>query len=101
MVGLVLVPPRPGRVPLSVRRYRSTVAALVGGAVWSVRWHDELLTRELDDLATYSPNDPPPPRRAHLSDAVPVDVYRAGAAITDRIAAARLIHPDPTSRRSS
>jgi hypothetical protein len=101
VVGLVLVPPRPGRVPLAVRRYRSTVAALVEGAVWSIRWHDELLTHELDDLATYTPNDPPPPRRAHPRDAVPADVYRAGAAITARIAANRPIQPDPTPRRSS
>ncbi|NKY43603.1 hypothetical protein [Nocardia cerradoensis] len=101
VVGLVLIPPRPGRVPLAVRSYRSTVAALVEGAVWPIRWHDDLLTHELDDLATYTPGDPPPARRAHLSGAVPVDVYHAGTAITARIAATRPIHPDPTPRRSS
>ncbi|NKY87569.1 hypothetical protein [Nocardia veterana] len=97
VVGLVLVPPRPGRIPQAVRRYRSTVAELVGDAVWPVQWHDELLTHELDELATYAPNDPPPPRRAHLSVAVPADVYRAGAAITARIAATRPVQPDSTT----
>ncbi|MBF5000682.1 hypothetical protein IRT45_26440 [Nocardia sp. BSTN01] len=100
VVGLVLVPPRPGRVPMAVRRYRSTVAALVEGAVWSVRWHDELLTHELDDLAAYTPSDLPPPRRAHLSEAVPVDIHRVGAAITARIATTRPVQSDPTRRRS-
>ncbi|WP_063014221.1 hypothetical protein [Nocardia kruczakiae] len=101
VVGLVLVPPRPGRVPLAVRRYRSTVGALVGGAMWSVQWYDELLTHELDDLASYTPNDPPPPRRAHLGDAVPLGVYRTGAAITALIGATRPIQADSTPRRSS
>lgn len=99
VVGLVLVPPRPGRVPLAVRRYRSTVAALVEGAVWSVRWHDELLTHELDDLAAYTPSDLPPRRRAHLSEAVPVDIHRVGAVITARIATTRPVQSDPPPRR--
>ena len=37
VVGLVVIAPRPGRVPVAVRRYRSTVAGLAA-AVWSVGW---------------------------------------------------------------
>ncbi|MBF6331805.1 hypothetical protein [Nocardia transvalensis] len=89
IVGLVLVAARPGRVPGVVRRYRRTVAELVDGTVWAIGWHDELIVRELDDLAQYTPFDPPPRRRARLTDAVPADVHFAGSAITTRIAASR------------
>lgn len=89
VVGLVVTAPRPGRVPAEVRRYRRIVADLVEGAVWSIAWHDELLSCDLDDLARYIPHDPPPPRRAHPTRAVPADVHHAAAAITERIAATR------------
>ncbi|MEU6559256.1 hypothetical protein [Nocardia nova] len=100
VVGLVVIAPRPGRVPAAVRRYRATISGLAA-AVWSIAWHDELLTCELGDLAYYTPHDPPPPRRAHLSEAVPADVHRVGAAITTLIAADRPNPPDPTPRRST
>ncbi|MCM6774415.1 hypothetical protein NDR87_14245 [Nocardia sp. CDC159] len=99
IVGLVLVATRPGRVPAAVGRYRRTVAELVDGAVWSIGWHDELIVRELDDLAQYTPYDPPPRRRARLTEAVPVDVHTAGLAITNRIAVGR--GDAPTSRSIS
>ncbi|MRH92958.1 hypothetical protein GFY24_37020 [Nocardia sp. SYP-A9097] len=93
ILGLVVTPARPGRVPAAVRRYRRIVEDLVDGAIWSIDWHDELIVCELDELAQFAPNDPPPPRRANLTTAVPIDVHRAGTAITARIAATRA-HPD-------
>jgi len=90
VVGLVLIAARPRRVPAAVRRFARTVGELVqDGAVWPIAWHEELIVHELGELARYTPFDPPPPRRAHLTRAVPVDVHRAGAAITTRIAFAR------------
>ncbi|MCU1641737.1 MAG: hypothetical protein JWN03_2012 [Nocardia sp.] len=90
VLGLVVTPARPGKVPSAVRRYRQIVADLVEGAIWSIQWHDELIVCELNELAQYTPNDPPPPRRrTTLSNAVPIDVHRAGAAITARVAATR------------
>ncbi|MBY8858601.1 hypothetical protein K7711_19135 [Nocardia sp. CA2R105] len=88
IVALVLIAARPGRTPAPVRRFRRTVSELAE-TVWSIGWHEDLLVHELGELARYTPSDPPPPRRAHLTHAVPVDVHRAGAAITDRIAATR------------
>ncbi|MBY8862044.1 hypothetical protein K7711_36595 [Nocardia sp. CA2R105] len=94
IVALVLVAARPGRVPAPVRRFRRTVTELLDeDAVFSIAWHEELIVRELTDLARYTPADPPPPRRAHLTAAVPPDVHRAGAAITARIAASRVTTP--------
>ncbi|MGF6885935.1 hypothetical protein ABIA39_007552 [Nocardia sp. GAS34] len=90
LVGLVLIAARPGRIPAAVRRFRRTVADLVpDDAIWPIRWHEELIVHELAELARYAPFDPPPPRRAHLTRAVPADVHQAGAAITARIAAER------------
>ncbi|MET8425478.1 hypothetical protein [Nocardia sp. NPDC004860] len=89
VVGLVVSAARPGRVPAAVRRYRRIVEDLVDGAIWSIEWHEELIVCELDDLAQFAPNDSPPPRRVALSTAVPMDVHRAGTAITARIAASR------------
>lgn len=93
IIGLVVTAARPGRVPAEVRRYRRIVADLVDGAVWSIAWHDELISCDIDDLARYTPNDPPPPRRAHPIKAVPSDVHHAATAITDRIAATRGLTP--------
>ena len=86
VIGLVLTAARPGAVPKVVRRYRSVVAELVR-EVHEIAWHDELLATELPDLARYRPYDPVPPRRARLSEAVPADVHRVGAAIFTHLAA--------------
>ncbi|WP_280335708.1 hypothetical protein [Nocardia wallacei] len=94
VVGLVLTAARPGRVPVAVRRYRCTVADLAE-QVWQIGWHDELLACELDDLARYTPYDPPPPRRARLTQSVPTDVHHAGTAITTHIAESRSRITDP------
>ncbi|WP_067859945.1 hypothetical protein [Nocardia shimofusensis] len=88
VIGLVLTAARPGAVPAAVRRYRSVVTELVE-SVYEIGWHDELLATELTDLAEFTPFDPPPPRRARLRNAVPVDVYRAGTQILTRLAATR------------
>lgn len=89
VLGLVLTPVRPGRVPLAVRRYRRIVAELVDGAIWQLEWHDELIVYELSQLAQFTPTDPTPQRRTSLTRAVPTDVHRTGLAITARIAATR------------
>ncbi|MGW4370357.1 DUF6668 family protein [Nocardia takedensis] len=86
IAALILTPARPGAVPTAVRRYRSVVADLVR-EVHEIDWHDELLAIELSDLAQFRPYDPPPPRRARLSEAVPTDVHRVGAAIFTHLAA--------------
>ncbi|MFE3228573.1 hypothetical protein [Nocardia sp. NPDC059228] len=97
VLGLVVTAARPGRVPAAVRRYRRIVEDLVDGAIWSIEWHEELIVCELDELAQFAPTDPPPPRRAHLTTAVPIDVHRAGTAITARIAASRHpLSPEPS-----
>ncbi len=88
VIGLVLTAARPGGVPAVVRRYRSVVTELVD-AVYEIGWHDELLATELTDLAEFAPFDPPPPRRAGLRVAVPVDVYRVGSQILTGLAATR------------
>ncbi|MFE2997387.1 hypothetical protein ACFXG4_20525 [Nocardia sp. NPDC059246] len=95
IVGLVVTAARPGRVPAAVRRYRRIVADLVDDAVWSIGWHDELLSCDIDDLARYTPNDPLPQRRVHPTKAVPKDVHQAATAITERIVATR--SPTPSS----
>ncbi|WP_157184039.1 hypothetical protein [Nocardia takedensis] len=87
VIGLVLTAARPGTVPKAVRRYRSVIAELVR-EVHEIAWHDELLATELPDLAQFRPYDPAPPRRARLSEAVPTDVHRVGAAIFTHLAAA-------------
>ncbi|MBF6063476.1 hypothetical protein IU500_18495 [Nocardia terpenica] len=97
VIGLVLSAARPGRLPAPVSRYRRTVTELVDDAVWSIRWHDELVLLDVCELARYTPGDPPPPRRARLTHAVPADVHRAAIAITARIAATRTTpHPRST-----
>ncbi|MEV5835371.1 hypothetical protein [Nocardia sp. NPDC052112] len=88
VIGLVLTPARPGRVPASVRRYRGVVAELVEH-VYSIGWHDELISCELSELAQYLPFNPPPRRRAHIAAAVPTDVHRAGTEILTRLAEQR------------
>ncbi len=88
VIGLVLTAARPGGVPAVVRRYRSVVTDLVD-AVYEIGWQDELLATELTDLAEFTPFDPPPPRRARLRQAVPVDVYRTGTQILTGLAATR------------
>jgi len=88
VIGLVLTAARPGGVPAVVRRYRSVVTDLVE-SVYEIGWHDELLATELTDLAEFTPFDPPPPRRARLRVAVPVDVYHAGTQILTGLAATR------------
>ncbi|MFB8004896.1 hypothetical protein [Nocardia sp. NPDC056000] len=89
VLGLVVTAVRPGKVPAAVRRYRRLVEELVDGSIWSIEWHDELIVFEIDELAQFMPNDPPPPRRANLTTAVPVEVHRTGAAITALIVATR------------
>ncbi|RBO85332.1 hypothetical protein [Nocardia puris] len=88
VIGLVLMPLRPGRVPAPVRRYRATVTELAE-CVYDIGWHDHLAL-EPHELAQFRPGDPPPPRRrASLRAAVPADVGRAGADIVDRLAHSR------------
>ncbi|MFX0576239.1 hypothetical protein [Nocardia nepalensis] len=86
VIGLVLTAVRPGRVPRSVRRYRGVVAELVEH-VYAIGWHDDLVARELSELAEYLPFDPPPRRRVPITQAVPSDVHRAGTAIITYLAA--------------
>ncbi|TLF72432.1 hypothetical protein [Nocardia cyriacigeorgica] len=88
VIGLVLTPTRPGRIPSVVRRYRGVVADLVE-RVYDIGWHDELLECELDELAEYQPTDPPPPRRTRLREAVPADVHHTGTRILNHLAATR------------
>ncbi|MBF6216312.1 hypothetical protein IU487_35570 [Nocardia puris] len=89
VAALVLTAARPGRVPAEVRRYRHLVTDLIDGRVHEIGWHDELLVHDLDDLAPYTPHDPPPPRRAGVTRAVPADVHRAAEAITAQVLATR------------
>ncbi|WP_216918268.1 hypothetical protein [Nocardia noduli] len=89
VIGLVLTPVRPGKVPAVVRRYRSLVIDLAA-AVYDIAWHDQLLEIELGELAEFTPFDPPPPRRAGLRHAVPADVHRAGTQIITRLSANHL-----------
>ncbi|MEV0768507.1 hypothetical protein [Nocardia salmonicida] len=87
VIGVVLTAARPGRVPAPVRRYRALIDDLTE-VVWEIGWHDELVERELSELAEFSPTDPPPPRRSRLTDAVPADVHRAGVELIDALARA-------------
>jgi hypothetical protein len=91
VVALVLTPIRPGRTPAPVRRYRDLVADLLDGAIFTVAWHGRLITHELDELAEWTPREPPLPRRRRhaLTDAVPADVVDIGAALVSRIAESR------------
>ncbi len=84
VLGVVLIPARPGRVPRSVRRYCANVTEMAP-VVWEIGWHDGLLETEPEHLASSRPFDPPPPRRADLHSAVPPDVHRVGAAVIDRV----------------
>ncbi|WP_435592129.1 DUF6668 family protein [Nocardia sp. bgisy118] len=90
VLGLVLSAARPGKVPAAVRRYRGVVAELAE-TVYEIGWHDELVVRELGELAQYIPFDPPPRRRRHalLSEAVPADVHTAGTQIITHLVANR------------
>lgn len=87
IVGVVLTAARPGRIPAPVRRYRAVIEDLTG-VVWEIGWHDELVERELSELAVFTPSDPEPPRRSRLSAAVPADVHRAGSELIDVVARA-------------
>lgn len=88
VLGLVLTAARPGATPAAVRRYAATVTDLVP-QVYRIGWHDELIIRELDELASYTPFDPAPRRRARLIDTVPADVHRVGTDLISRLAATR------------
>ncbi|MGW5456601.1 DUF6668 family protein [Nocardia sp. NPDC003979] len=85
VVGVVLSAARPGRVPASVRRYRAVVEELAEH-VWEIGWHDELIERELSELAEFSPFGPVPQRRARLTEAVPLDVHHVGSELIDALA---------------
>lgn len=87
IVGVVLSAARPGRVPAPVRRYRAVVEDLAE-QVWDIGWHDELIERELAELAEFSPFDPVPQRRARLTQAVPLDVHHVGSELIDALARA-------------
>ncbi|MEU6190821.1 hypothetical protein [Nocardia sp. NPDC047038] len=96
VIGLVLTPIRPGKVPAVVRRYRALVTDLVTD-VYDIGWHDQLLEIELGELAEFTPFDLPPSRRAGLRHAVPADVHRAGTQIITRLSATHIsvaVHPD-------
>ncbi|WP_084501249.1 hypothetical protein [Nocardia xishanensis] len=90
IIGLALSAARPGKVPTAVRRYRGVVAELVG-TVYEIGWHDELVVREIAELAQYTPFDPAPRRRRRprLTEAVPADVHTAGTQIITHLAATR------------
>ncbi|WP_084510469.1 hypothetical protein [Nocardia lijiangensis] len=93
VIGLALTAARPGKVPAVVRRYRSVVAELAE-TVYEIDWHDELIVRELTELAQYLPFDPPPPprrRRPALTEAVPADVHAAGTQIITHLAATKKV----------
>ncbi|MEV0027926.1 hypothetical protein [Nocardia sp. NPDC050793] len=102
VIGLALTAARPGKLPAAVRRYRSVVTELAE-AVYDIGWHDELVVRELAELAQYTPFDPPAPRRrTALTEAVPADVHAAGTQIITHLAATKKVsaaQPDsePTS----
>ncbi|MFD3706169.1 hypothetical protein ACFWUP_23770 [Nocardia sp. NPDC058658] len=93
VVGVVLTAARPGKVPAAIRRYRTLIEDLAP-AVWAIGWHEELLERELDELARFHPGDRPPPRRAPLTSTVPADVHHVGTDLIDHITRIR-----KTSRR--
>ncbi|MGO4613038.1 hypothetical protein AB4305_03680 [Nocardia sp. 2YAB30] len=99
VIGLVLSAARPGKVPAAVRRYRTVVTELVDH-VYDIGWHDELVVRELTELAQYFPFDPAPPRRTRLREAVPADVHRAGTQIITHLAAARSVAAQQDSETS-
>ncbi|MFI6956642.1 hypothetical protein ACIBJI_24645 [Nocardia sp. NPDC050408] len=88
VLGLVLTAVRPGRVPASVRRYRDVVAELIEH-VYAIGWHDDLVACELSELAEYLPFDPPPRRRAAITQTVPSDVHRTATAIITNLAVLR------------
>ncbi|GGN66147.1 hypothetical protein [Nocardia rhizosphaerihabitans] len=85
VIGVVLTAAHSGRVPAAVRRYRATVADLTE-VVWEIGWHDELLERELSELAQFTPFTPAPPRRSGLTETVPADVHRIGGELIAALA---------------
>lgn len=85
VVGVVLSAARPGRVPAAVRRYRAVLDDLTE-QVWEIGWHDDLISRELSELAQFFPFDPPPPLRAPITRVVPGDVHRAGSELVEVLA---------------
>jgi hypothetical protein len=93
VVALVLTPVRPGRLPVAVRRFRDMVAPLVAGGVYSLGWHEQLVTLEPRDLAPCRLDAGPLPPRARrgpdLTRAAPREVGRAAARITESIAGVR------------
>lgn len=78
VIGVVLTAARPGSVPAAVRRYRANIADLTD-LVWEIGWHNELVERELSELARFTPFTTAPPRRSGLTETVPADVHRVGS----------------------
>lgn len=87
VIGLVLMPSSPGRIPASVRRFRDIVAPLVAGLVYSIGWYDDLLALEGRELARCVSDGTAPPRRRHidLTAVAPREACVAAAQITESI----------------
>ncbi len=87
VIGLVLTPARPGRIPAPVSRFLDIVAPLVAGSVYPIGWYDELLMLERRELARCDTTTQAPPRRRHtdLIAVAPREVRQAAAQITESI----------------
>ncbi|MFI8974155.1 hypothetical protein ACIGO9_14810 [Nocardia asteroides] len=85
VIGVVLTAASSGRAPAAVRRYRATVAELTD-LVWEIGWHNELVERELGELAQFTPFTPAPSRRSGLTVTVPADVHRVGSELIAALA---------------
>lgn len=87
VLGLVLTPARPGRIPAPVGRFLDIVAPLVAGSVYPIGWHDDLLMLERCELARCDLDAQAPPRRRHadLTAVAPREVFQAAARITESI----------------
>ncbi|MEV3965878.1 hypothetical protein AB0M34_34275 [Nocardia sp. NPDC050193] len=92
VIGLVLTPVSGRRAPVTVRRYRATVAELVT-PIYDIAWHDELACLEISDLAQFFPGERLPARRgrASLTRSIPAEVHRAAEDLLARIAAERAV----------
>ncbi|WP_280426671.1 hypothetical protein [Nocardia carnea] len=90
VIGLVLTPVSGRRAPVTVRRYRATVAELVT-PIYDIAWHDELACLEISDLAQFFPGERSPARRGRssLTRSVPAEVHRTAEDLLARIAAER------------
>ncbi|WP_157186609.1 hypothetical protein [Nocardia jiangxiensis] len=88
VVGLVLIPARPGRTPAPVGRFQDIVAPLVAKAVYPIGWYDDLLTLERNELARFEQSAPLPHRgrRTDLTAAVPREVCCTASQIAESIA---------------